>query len=438
MTQKTNVNIRVAPLNGKLYLFVQTKGTSTQRKRLIPGIEEPDLQHWDAKGQCFKVATEKAISDNSTIRTFRNGFELVNEQFLPETCDELLRLYNNAVLVKNESTFTVKIKKTTLGDFINKMIEEQRSCTGHFIKKPSSTYQQYLNLLRKLENEGRIIETPIDEIENAHCIQFSDYILHQLNGTNYKNLMKWFVAVHNKAVEQGRNRNQFTFKASANAPKKDASRIRSLSKEQLTKFEEFDLSQLVNGSTPKKTVRQYDLYRDFALFLYEMKLRPIDTVKLAYDNILVDDQGTVIIEYVPEKKKNYKAEEVVQSPMTTKAKAIVRKYKGQSSKGYIFPFALNEYDWDYTNPESYKRHYSKWNRLMEQINTFLHKMEKPLKFKGLTLYMFRHTAFTVACKEMKESYFEIASHGGTSVKMLEDHYVATGYNVKGKINIGEL
>lgn len=65
-------------------------------------------------------------------------------------------------------------------------------------------------------------------------------------------------------------------------------------------------------------------------------------------------------------------------------------------------------------------------------------MEKPLKFKGLTLYMFRHTAFTVACKEMKESYFEIASHGGTSVKMLEDHYVATGYNVKSKFNISNI
>jgi hypothetical protein len=28
---------------------------------------------------------------------------------------------------------------------------------------------------------------------------------------------------------------------------------------------------------------------------------------------------------------------------------------------------------------------------------------------------------------MKQSYFEIAAYGGTSIKMLEDHYVSTGF-----------
>lgn len=434
MTQ-TKVNIRVAPLNGKLYLFLQTKGTSVQRKRLIPGLDEPELSHWSQKDQKINAATTKAIANNATIKTFRDGFELINNTFLPDTCDELLRLYNQATFVKNEST--VRIKKETLGDFLWKMIEEQKNCTGHFIQKPSSTYQQYLNLYHKLESEGRIIDVPIDEIDNQHCIRFSDYILNQLKGTNYKNLMKWFVAVHNRSVEQGKNNNQFSFKVSASAPQKDASAIRALTKDQLAKFENYDLSLLLNESTPKKTVKQYDLYRDFALFMYEMKLRPIDTVKLTYNNVLVDEQGTVIIEYVPEKKKNNHVGST-QCPMSEKAKAIVRKYKGQSSKGYIFPFALNEYDWNYTDPANYRRHYAKWNRLLEQINTFLGKMEKPLKFHELTLYIFRHTAFTVACKEMKESYFEIAAHGGTSVKMLEDHYVATGYNVQRKCDINKL
>ena len=435
MAQTTNVNLRIAPYKGKMYLFLQTKGTTTQRKRLIPGIEEPDLKNWDNKKQCFMSPTVKAIADNATLQTYLHGWQLVNETYTPASCDELLKVYEKAVLVQDKGTVTVK--KTTLGDFIRQMIDEQRNCTGHFIQKPSSTYQQYLNLLRKLELQGRIINTPIDEITNAHCVQFSDYILDELHGTNYKNLMKWFVSVHNKAVEQGRNSHRFTFRASANAPQKEARRIRSLSIDQLAKFEAFDLSLLLNASTPKKTVQQYELYRDFAVFLYEMKLRPIDTVKLTYDNIYADEQGTVFIQYTPEKKKNSNVHPT-QCPMSEKAKAIVRKYKGQSSRGYIFPFALNEYEWDYTDPADYKRHYSKWNRLLEQINTFLHKLEKPLKFRGLSLYMFRHTAFTVACKEMRESYFEIAAHGGTSVQMLEKHYVATGYNTQGKFNIQNL
>lgn len=434
----TKVKIRVARYNGKLYLFAQTKGTSERRKRLIPGIEEePNWKFWNDKAQEFEKDYINALQLNSTIKTFRHGFDMVNENFLPETCDDLMKLYNQALFVKNETTVTVTIKKETLGDFLQGMIDEQKKCIGHFIQSPSSTYQQYINLLHKLQDEGHIINTPIDEIDNSHCIRFSDYALHELKGTNYRNLMKWFISVHNKAVTQGKNSHVFNFSIKDNAPKKDAMRIRSLTKDQLSKFEAYDLSLLLQAATPKKTVQIYELYRDFALFMYEMKLRPIDTVKLTYGNICEDEHGNFVIEYVPEKKKNYQ-DDFTQCPLTEKARQIIRKYKGQSTKGYIFPFALNERDWDYTTPASYKLHYAKWNRLLEQINTFLHKLEKPLKFKGLTLYMFRHTAFTVACKEMKESYFEIAAHGGTSLKMLEDHYVATGYQIKGKANINEV
>lgn len=425
---ETKVNLRVSPYKGRLFLFAQTKGTDQQKRRQIPGLENiaVDLSKWDKKEQRFNAPTTEAIAANSAIRTFVDGYKLVNETFTPATCAELFETYDRSTKIMAKGAAV--IKKKTLGDFIIEMIDEQRTCTGHFMQLPSSTYQQYLALLRKLEKEGKLIDTPIEDIANRHCVQFSNYILKDLGGVNYKNLMKWFIAVHNKAVNLCENDHPFSFDMSDYIPRKTMEEgIRSLTPKQLETFEAYELELLLSPSTPKKALESYELYRDFAIFMYECKLRPIDTVKMRYDNIKVSVDGLDFIKYVPEKKKNLKEQPVVKCPMTEKAKLIAEKYKGQSSQGYVFPFALNEYQWDYSDPVQYKRHYSKWNRLLGEINAFLHKMEEPLGFQGLTLYMFRHTAFTIACKEMKQSYFEIAAYGGTSIKMLEDHYVSTGF-----------
>lgn len=429
---QTKVNLRVAPLDDGIYLFAQTKGTTKQRRRMVPGIVNPDFSTWDRKKQQFMAPTMEAISNNAAIKTFVSGFELVNNNFHPATCDELLMLYDNATVVKNEDSTVVK--KLTMGDFIRQIITEQKTCTKHFIQKPSSTYQLYLNLLRKLEKEGKIIKVPIEELSSEHVNEFSEFVLSELGGVNYKYLMKLFISVCNKAVEQHRNHNVFKFSIAKHAPKRDAKRIRALSKEQLALFESYDLSKLLNGSTPKKTAESYELYRDFALFLYEMKMRPIDVAKLKYSDIYMSDNNILYIDYVPEKKKNMGLPST-QCPLSNKAIAIIKKYKGQSSKGYVFPFALNEYDWNYKDPVSYRKHYSKWNRVLFQINTFLSKMEKPLGFPELTVYMFRHTAFTIACKEMKESVFVIAKQGGTSVEMLEKHYFSSGFNPTSRCNM---
>ena len=426
------VNLRVAPLDDSIYLFAQTKGTTKQRRRQVPGIVNPDFSTWDRKKQMFMAPTMDAIANNAAIATFKNGFELINNSFMPATCDELIMLYDNATVVKDDGS--IVIKKMTVGDFINQIITEQKTCTKHFIQKPSSTYQLYLNLLHKLEKEGNIIKVPVEELNNEHVNEFSEFVLSELGGVNYKYLMKLFVSVCNKAVEQHRNQNVFKFSIAKHAPKRDAKRIRALSKEQLALFEAYDLSKLLNGSTPKKTAESYELYRDFALFLYEMKMRPIDVGKLRYSDIYMSDGNVLYIDYIPEKKKNL-GQPSTQCPLSEKAVSIIRKYKGQSSKGYVFPFAINEYDWNFKDPESYRKHYRKWNRVLFQINTFLSKMEKPLGFPELTLYMFRHTAFTIACKEMKESVFVIAKQGGTSVEMLEKHYFSSVFNPTSKCSM---
>lgn len=47
--------------------------------------------------------------------------------------------------------------------------------TGRGNKKPSRNYQTYINLLHKLEDEGRLIDIPVAEIDNSHFVWFSDY-----------------------------------------------------------------------------------------------------------------------------------------------------------------------------------------------------------------------------------------------------------------------
>lgn len=431
--ENKKVALSVAPLNGKLYLFARNVGTSVRSKRIIPGIVNPDFDTWekdfkngDFKGG-FRAPTVEAIANNATIATFMHGFKLVLDTLQPSTCKELFRLYDVSVNIKADGS--AAIKKQTLGDFLCKMIEEKKTCKKHFAGLPSGAYQNYVTLLHKLENEGEIIETPVNELSQDHVIRFKEYIINELNNVNYGHLMTYMVSVCNMAVEQGLNKNTFTRpkrKAEKSDAKNTAKQIRSLTAQQLGTFAAYDLKKLLKGSAPKRTVDQYELYRDFALFMYETKMRPIDVVKLRYEDIYDAPGGVKFIEYVPEKLKHHSGM-ITQSPLNEKALAIAIKYKGRSSKGYVFPFAMNEYDWNFGEPVSFKKHYIKWNALLQQINSFLHKLEKPLGFPGLTLYMFRHTAFTVACREMKQSLIEIAAHGGTSVKMLEEHYVATGF-----------
>ena len=63
--------------------------------------------------------------------------------------------------------------------------------------------------------------------------------------------------------------------------------------------------------------------------MYETKMRPIDVVKLRYEDIYDAPGGVKFIEYVPEKLKHHSGL-ITQSPLNEKALAIAIKYKGRS------------------------------------------------------------------------------------------------------------
>lgn len=88
-------------------------------------------------------------------------------------------------------------------------------------------------------------------------------------------------------------------------------------------------------------------------------MRPVDVTRAYNDNIVTID-GQLFYRYTPEKKKNNPQtnnDKITRARLNDVALPIIDKYKGKSSRVYIFPFSLNEYDWDMMNANSW----SKWN-----------------------------------------------------------------------------
>lgn len=401
---------------GVLCVVIGYKGQSTGRKPFpIDGITNPNYEFWDKKAKRFKDGTDTARANNPVLDT------------VCDLCDELLA--NSLITTPQQFIDALKLGVApndvlTLGGFLSQLIDEMRNVTN---KRPSRNYQTYINLLHKLEREGELIDVPLRDINNSHFIQFSNYLLSLADDegkSNYCNLMKYFKQVHKKAFERELNDNALRFKYTDNAPlTDDVEKLPSLTLEQYAQFCELDLSTIPQSGVNADFYKE--LYHDVCMFLYELNTRPVDFIRAHTDNI-VTVNGRKYYKYVPEKKKNYKErDKVVYTPLSEKALQIIAKYKGKSSKGYIFPFSLNEYDWDYTNAQSWNKWNNRKNRALEMVRVWLKKVQKVLQLDfDLTLYTFRRSALTHACMAENANLMQIALSGGTSVDMLQKHYVS--------------
>lgn len=400
---------------GVLCVVIGYKGQSTGRKSFpIDGITNPNYEFWDKKAQRFKDGTDTARANNPVLEK------------ICALCDELLKDTTITTPVQFYNALELgRVPVTTLGDFLNQLIDEMRNGTNN--KRPSRHYQTYRNLLHKLEREGNLINVPIGEICNSHFIQFSNFILSLADDegkSNYLNLMKYFKQVHKKAFDRELNDNALRFKYTDNAPfADDEEKLPSLTLEQYAQFCELDLSTIPQSGVNADFYKE--LYHDVCIFLYEVKTRPVDFIHAHTDNIVIVN-GKHYYKYVAEKKKNYKGrDKVVYAPLSEKALQIIAKYEGKSSKGYIFPFSLNEFDWDYTNAQSWNKWNNRKNRALEMVRVWLKKVQKIMKLEfDLTLYTFRRSALSHACMAKNANLMQIALNGGTSVNMLQKHYVS--------------
>lgn len=86
--------------------------------------------------------------------------------------------------------------------------------------------------------------------------------------------------------------------------------------------------------------------------------------------------------------------------LNDEAKKIIEKYKGMSKGGYLLPLPINETAWgDDIDGEIFSRWEVKRNNTLEHTNSNLQKIATALGITTrVTLYTFRHSAITHACK----------------------------------------
>ena len=395
----------------RLNLVIREKGKNNGGSRVtVKGLINPDFHYWNKKEQRFNQATQDAMHNNNVLKEMRRQYQYFLDNGNPQTPAELKRMVNTGRLIE-------AAKPLTFGEYLRKLIQEMKA---ESILMPSKNYQCYITLLHKLEKEKKILTVPVSEISDTHFMAFGSFILRELKGVNYVPLMKRFHAAFEKAKKAKLTSNMLEYKFIEDRPR-DAQKAEEkarkgvdvLTEKQYKEFCNMDLTQIPCGN--KSHVKYMELYRDFCILLYELKSRPCDILKLHSSNI----EGNVAC-YWATKKKNYE-EGFIRTPLTPKAKEIITKYKGQSSKGYIFPFALNEYEWNFKDAVSYNKWNNKKQYTLERINAFLKKAAVVLGADKLTNYTFRHSTFTH--KILKgENVMQLSKEGGTSVEMLEKHY----------------
>ena len=399
-------------------LCCTVKGTTTRHYKEVSGsykLTNPNFKKWDKKEQRFVEPTTEAISNNAKLEAMKEHY-----QKLYETLSESLEIANGKMLFSLESKAPriIAEKQMTFGDYVRQLIQNGKTEKN---KKPSKNYQKYINLLHKLEKEGTIIDKPLKDICNADFIAFGHFILDRLTTeegkNNYANLMKLFKAVHTQAYNRELNDNLLRYPYMKDAPIKKSKERVALTLKQYHKFCTLDLAVIPQSGVNPMFYKE--LYRDFCIFLYEVKMRPCDVIRLHSNDI---HNGFIV--YVAEKKKNYLNERkrTTSVKLTETAKLIVRKYCEKSTKGYVFPFAMNNHEWNFDDAASWNKWHNRKQKTLQDINEFLHKFENVLHVDGITLYTFRHSTFTHAVNTKGSNLLKIAREGATSIDMLENHY----------------
>lgn len=414
MANRIILNLRFTTEKGMgLSLKATVKGTSKANYKKVQGLRNPDYSYWDNKSQCFNQPSLDAIHNNKVLQEMRDHYQKLLDT---GKIQDGKQLFSDNPLEERQEKPSV----LTLGAYLQRLIDSMKS---EKVQMPSKNYQCYITLLHKLELEKNVIEVPLKDVDDTQFMKFSNFVLNELNGVNYIGLMKKFHATIVKARKEKLTVHVLDYPYREKAPRniikaaeKAQNGVDILTVKQYKKFVEMDLNEVPHGN--KMQVKYMELYRDFCVFIYEMKMRPCDVVKLNVSDI----KGNNII-YWATKKKNYinESSSFVVTPLTKTSKAIIEKYRGKSSKGYVFPFAMNEYDWDFKDAVSFNKWNNRKQATQERINVFLRKVADIFGVSKLTIYTFRHSTFTHKIMS-GANLMQLAKEGGTSVSMLEHHY----------------
>ena len=436
------ISLKFTNKDGRFCLCAYVKETGSRHYKTVEGLKNPNFSKWNPNAQMFISRVQSDLENNIILQDFLSQIEQLLAEHNFSSGKELFAMYDSLRKERAEAQILKEKQETTLGEFIEEVIEELK----HPVKrKPSSNFQPYTTLLHKLEKEGNIIKTPISKVNRRSFVQFSEWVLRQKglkgSGKNYIALMKLLIATINRARKAGLTEYVPNFPYMDYAPvinklseraadlNHSGGTVKSLSPEQYEKFVNLDLDLIKLKHAHQNYYKE--LYRDFCILLYEMKSRPIDIIKLHWDNLAFNERyQRWTCTYIPSKKKNYAfmrendSNPLVVQFLTPRALEIVMKYQGQSPSGYVLPFSFNKRKWNLDNPEQYHTYYTQQNRMQGRINRFLHKVGSILGLTyPLTTYAFRRTAITKALIDNEMPITMIAKVAGTSVGMIEHHYL---------------
>jgi integrase len=154
-------------------------------------------------------------------------------------------------------------------------------------------------------------------------------------------------------------------------------------------------------------------------------------VTLHKDNIVLEQKtGKYVLVYTPTKKKNCDNSKTnspsqVTQYISPRAMEIIKKYKNCSKGGYLIPIIEDiERKYDFDKKEDFDDFFRKWERASLRLRNFLRSVGKAIHLSfPLTAYVFRRSALTHAVQDNVIPTNLLAKMAGTSVDMLEQHYI---------------
>ena len=387
-------------------------------KHLLVG--NPNIEkHWNANKERFSSYAVSCTENNDILKDFKELYSSIVKEY-PELSAKQVAQYHSASRPTVSFQSQEQIQGIATGNmnliekYLELVIEREKAKSG-------CNFEVYYRLLKKCKKRlCGFSSLTFQEINFDKCVSiartFAKY-------DGYKGTAKSFRSLLGKA---GKDQDvDFSisqigdFKFPDYDPKineVDNERPDVLNPEQLKNFLNVNVSDMTPIYKDRKSV---ELYYDFCVFMFHSFFAPCDVIKLKYKDIT--RQGTIYVK----RKKTHKSVEVPFNPVL---EHIVRKYKGQTKDGYVFPIMDEEKEKVYKTKDYIYKYFR------ERVNNWLKYVGKELNLDyDLYAYVFRHTAITVALDSgVPISYVSMAA--GTSVEMIQKHY----YNGDNQMNSDRL
>lgn len=444
---KLKFTFNAAGRKGSLSAVITSNIDGKRNARVIKAISIKDEGSFNGKdkdprfqrfilGSKSKCNLDEVNAANNILNRLCDRFEIIKDMPLGDGSQMLDRLFSKDSFGNNEYTLLTFIdeiiadeQKKSSGNWKNYKILRNVIDGTHSKQVKKNKYEIVNAATVPRLNGVRIADIPISDVDNLVLAAFSRFIINERDNKNFDMLCSRLKSVVSKSIEQGLNKNIITFRYQSMAIQKNhdmnnVKTIHTLTSEQFAELEKYDVSKF-----PTSPLRnRYDtneLLFDTALLMYYTFSRPIDVMNLRHDRIFttknINGENVRVWRYIPCKLAGHNR--VVEVPLNDKALAIINKYQGVSTAGYVLPLSCNMNVRDMNNKNDYNNYLNQINAIQHRINVLLKKFIPILGLDfNLTLYSFRRSVISHAIFEHNCNESLVADYAGTSLEKIAKHY----------------